>query len=152
MNTILLALVTINTKEMSCENNRGENDSEDGNSEENADPATEDEKNQMKSDMETNLGKENMWRTGPPTCPPGYVWNGKSRCWKILDGNHRTYEQAVKACNDEESGGSSWPVLKKGSAELFQFREEEDFVMLNYGLVAKGWCEMNQQIELLRLY
>lgn len=88
-------------------------------------------------DMINKLGvgtEKDMWHVGPPRCPDGYVFNGKTRCWKLVKGKGHTFQEAEEICQNEYTEAGS-PRLEKGSAKVFQFREEEDFVMMKYGLV-----------------
>lgn len=87
----------------------------------------------MKNKLGVGINKD-MWHVGPPNCPIGYVFNGNSRCWKLVNGTGHTFEEAKDICKNEHTETGN-PLLKKGSANVFQFREEEDFVMINYGLV-----------------
>ena len=101
--------------------------------------------------MKKRLGvgiKKDMWNVGPPNCPHGYAFNGKTRCWKLVDGKGHTFVEAKDICNNEHTN-SGYPRLAKGSAKVFQFNEEEDFVMLKHGLVQnkEGYYEKNIYIS-----
>jgi hypothetical protein len=63
-------------------------------------------------------------------CPKNYVSNGKTRCLKFGE-SKLPFDAAKLNCENEEDLSRS-PPLRKGDSTLFQFVEDEDFLILNY--------------------
>ena len=89
----------------------------------------------QKAALISNLITLNNWQVGAPTgtcgnCPDGWVYNGKSKCFKVFGA--LGYQSAVDTCNAAHTSSGDY-ILTAGSAKLLQFIEDEDFTMLYYG-------------------
>ena len=83
----------------------------------------------------SNLSALNNWQVGAPTgscgnCPDGWVYNGKSKCFKVFSA--LGYRSAVDTCRAAHTTSGDY-ILTVGRAKLLQFIEDEDFTMLYYG-------------------
>ena len=89
----------------------------------------------QKAHLISNLSTSNNWQVGAPTgtcgnCPDGWVYNGKSKCFKVFGA--LVYRSAVMTCNAASTTSGGY-ILAAGSAKLLQFIEDEDFTMFYYG-------------------
>ena len=79
--------------------------------------------------------KAGTWEIGAPTgksdkCPDGWIYNGKSKCFKEYGGMQFADAQAACAAATSDTG----PIkMVAGDAELLKFEEDEDFITLHYG-------------------
>ena len=85
--------------------------------------------------------KSASWNVGAPTgsfdkCPDGWIYNGKSKCFKYMQhssGDTQLDVNPQSICGRATS--TTGPVkMGAGDATLLKFEEDEDFVMLHYGL------------------
>ena len=77
--------------------------------------------------MEFSMGTQ--WTVGSGKCPNDYFWNNKNRCMRVIGSLTTNFDNAKSTCKNQ-------------NAELLQFREEEDFLILNYALSNdKGSCK-----------
>ena len=86
--------------------------------------------------------KRGTWEIGAPTgkfdkCPDEWIYNGKGKCFKYF--SHSTFDAPMnpqKIC--EQATSTTGPIkMAAGDATLLKFEEDEDFVMLHYGLYSR---------------
>ena len=86
--------------------------------------------------------KRGTWEIGAPTgkfdkCPDEWIYNGKSKCFKYF--SHSTFDAPMNPhtiC--EQATSTTGPIkMAAGDATLLKFEEDEDFVMLHYGLYTR---------------
>ena len=87
------------------------------------------------------------WEIGAPTgsfdkCPDGWIYNGKSKCFKKFY-PPETFSDAQTTCKTATSVSGNIK-LAAGDAELLKFQEDEDIIMLHYGLYS-GKCMLISQ-------
>ena len=84
------------------------------------------------------------WDVGAPTglfdkCPDGWIYNGKSKCFKKFL-PMESFSDAQTTCKTATSVSGNIK-LAAGDAELLKFQEDEDIIMLHYGLYS-GKCTL----------
>ena len=125
----MIASALVNIKDTACKASDNTDDSEhQGSTTEPLDDTMKDDLIRKFAELAEGLSTQEV---GPEAgCPRKYVSNGKNRCFRF-GVTPLPFEQAKQNCEWEEDLSSS-PPLAKGDSTLFQFVEDEDFLILNY--------------------
>ena len=135
---MFVASALINTEDETCKDDGGNKEGSETNPKEEKKHATSIWKGNVKATVMNYEKEPEKWKMGEQYgCPENWLFNGKSRCLKI--GNMAKYfekqtdggEGALDVC---KRYGNEF-LAKEGDVEIFQFKEDEDFLIWNYGLL-----------------